>query len=52
MRWMGYYKNGVFCDPLFADAKNFDFTLAPDSPAFEKIGFEPWDYSAAGRLTK
>jgi len=52
MRWMGYYKDGLFADPLFADAKNFDFTLPPDSPAITRLGFEPWDYSAAGRLTK
>jgi len=52
MRCMGYYKDGVFCDPRFADAKNFDFTLAPNSPAITKLGFEPWDYNQAGRLTK
>ena len=52
MRWMGYYRDGLFADPLFADAKNFDFTLPPDSPAITQLGFEPWDYSAAGRLTK
>ena len=36
-------------DPLFADARNFDFTLAENSPAFE-MGFDPWDYSEAGTL--
>jgi len=50
MRCLGYYNNGVFCDPRFADAGNFEFTLPPDSPAITKIGFEPWDTSAAGRL--
>ena len=51
MRMMGYYKCGVFCDPLFTDIANLDFTLRADSPAIEKIGFETWDYGAAGRIT-
>jgi hypothetical protein len=37
-------------DPLFADARGFDFTLGEDSPAFA-MGFVPWDYSAAGTIT-
>jgi len=49
MRCLGYYNDAVFCDPLFADAKNFDFTLDPNSPAITKLGFEPWDYGVAGR---
>jgi len=49
MWFMGYYRNGVFRNPLFADTMNYDFTLDPNSPAIEKIGFEPWDYSVAGR---
>jgi len=52
MRCMGYYNGGVFCDPRFTNAGCFDFTLPPDSPALTKLGFEPWDYSQAGRLTK
>ncbi len=35
-------------DPLFADAAAGDFSLRPDSPAF-KLGFTPFDLSAAGR---
>ncbi len=30
----------IIADPCFADIKNFDFTLAPDSPAFA-LGFSP-----------
>lgn len=36
-------------DPLFKDAKNFDFELKENSPAFS-LGFESWDYSEAGTL--
>ncbi len=46
----GYYKNGVYADPLFADIETRDFTLSPDSPAI-KAGFVPWDYRQAGTLT-
>jgi len=49
MRCMGYYRGGVFCDPRFEDAKNLDFRLQESSPAIEKLGFETWDYGAAGR---
>ena len=43
----GNEPGGVLADPKFADPDNFDFTLAPDSPAF-KIGFRPFDPSQAG----
>jgi hypothetical protein len=43
----GHDKNSIIADPLFVDAKNFDFHLKPDSPAL-KIGFKPFDYSKAG----
>ena len=43
----GNETGGVLADPKFADPDNFDFTLAPDSPAF-KIGFRPFDPSQAG----
>ena len=46
-----FYNNGVFKDPLFRDAENFDFTLATNSPAIEEIGFIPFDYRVAGTLT-
>ena len=36
-------------DPLFADAKNGDFTLPENSPAFA-IGFEPFSLSDVGIL--
>jgi hypothetical protein len=43
----GQDKETVFADPLFADPKKGDFRLRPGSPA-TKIGFEPWDLTAAG----
>lgn len=46
----GYYVNGVFADPLFADIENRDFTLLSNSPA-KTIGFNEWDYHRAGTLT-
>lgn len=48
LEFMGYMKNAVYMDPLFKDAKNFDFTLPVNSKACEKIGFIPFDYSTAG----
>ena len=38
----------VIADPVFVNAANDDFRLKPDSPALE-VGFEPFDYSRAGR---
>lgn len=52
MKAMDYYNNGVYADPIFRDAKNFDFTLADNSPAIEEIGFIPWNYNTAGTLTQ
>ena len=43
----GNEKGGVLADPKFADPDGFDFSLAPDSPAFG-IGFRPFDPSRAG----
>ncbi|MCQ2462290.1 MAG: right-handed parallel beta-helix repeat-containing protein [Clostridia bacterium] len=48
MKTAGYYKSAVFENPLFKDAHGFDFNLAANSPAIEKIGFVPWDYTQAG----
>lgn len=40
----------TFADPLFKDAKNRNFTLAENSPAFD-TGFTPWEYKA-GTVTE
>jgi len=40
-------QHSIIADPGFADAKNLDFRLKPDSPAL-KIGFTPFDYAKAG----
>ena len=47
---MGNDQHSIIADPLFVDAANGDFHLRDDSPA-KKIGFEPWDYTKAGRTT-
>lgn len=52
MEQMGYYCNGVYADPLFRDANNYDFTLADNSPALNEINFKPWNYHSAGTLSK
>ena len=41
-RWRdaGFDRNSVIADPLFTDPDAGDFTLRPDSPAFD-MGFEP-----------
>jgi len=51
MKAMGLFNKGVFEDPLFKDPLAYDFTLAENSPAIEKIGFTPWDYSKAGTVS-
>ena len=43
----GHDKNSIIADPLFVDAKNYNFRLKPNSPAL-KIGFKPFDYTKAG----
>ncbi len=52
MTWPEWQAKGndthsIIADPLFADAKNGDFTLKPDSPAL-KVGFKPIDTSQIG----
>ncbi len=51
-KWSDWQKqdrewNSVCADPLFVDAKAFDFRLKPESPAFTR-GFKAWDYAEAG----
>lgn len=39
--------NSYYADPMFKDPENGDFTLDPNSPAFQ-VGFEPIDVSDVG----
>ncbi len=41
--------SAVFVNPGFSDALNYDFALDENSAAV-KLGFEPFDYTAAGTL--
>ena len=52
MKNIGYFDNAHYADPLFKDAKNFDFTLADNSPAIKEIGFETWNYAEAGTISE
>ena len=44
---LGFEKGGVFADPQFEAAADFDFRLKKSSPALG-LGFKPWDFSNAG----
>lgn len=46
----GQDEGSIIADPQFVDPANGDFNLKPGSPAM-LIGFKPFDYSKAGRLT-
>ncbi len=52
MRLKGWLKTDQIADPLFRDAANRDFTLAENSPAITLLGFTPWNYLAAGTLSR
>lgn len=43
----GRDEGSIIADPLFVDAKNFDFHLKPNSPT-TKTTFKPFDYTKAG----
>jgi hypothetical protein len=46
----GHDRNSRVADPLFRDPGQDDYRLAPESPALA-VGFVPFDFSKAGRLT-
>ncbi len=45
---LGHDRQSIVADPLCADPEAFDFTLAPESPAIARLGFQPIDLSAVG----
>ena len=45
----GYSLNNAITDPMFTDAKSFDFSFRENSPVLQ-AGFETWDYTEAGTL--
>lgn len=51
VRQFGMDSGSVVADPCFVDAKNYNFTLKDESPAF-KLGFKPIDTSDVGCFKK
>ena len=48
---LGIDDNSFIANPKFADYDNYDFTLSPDSPAYE-IGFKPIDIKKIGIVNR
>jgi hypothetical protein len=44
---LGFDTHSIVADPLFVDPENDDFSLKPESPAFD-LGFKPIDLSRVG----
>ena len=44
---LGFDQHSLLADPLFVDAQKGDFSLQPESPAFQ-LGFRPIDLSQIG----
>ena len=47
-RKAGHDRNSIIADPLFVDAKHYDFRLRNNSPAIKQLGFVPIDMSNVG----
>ena len=47
---MGQDAGSIIANPLFVNPAKGDYTLKPGSPA-DKVGFKPFDYRSAGRLS-
>jgi len=45
---LGHDRQSIVADPGCADPEALDFTLAPDSPAIQRLGFEPIDLRDVG----
>jgi hypothetical protein len=40
--------DSIIADPLFTDPERDDFSLRPGSPAVDRLGFKPLDFSSVG----